>query len=186
MCGVAGEATWGGEKSRQAEQDEYDGSEFMTGGGPAGMQGAQCKQMWTSSNRNISIKLYIEQLLHNYVPKIKVSFQNIHEKKYKIKLRTGKLAYLVYLHGFSEKVCILLKSTEKLNFGLMRTIKKFTNFFTHDSNQIWTLSNEHGNCQNWVSWRVKRIHGGWKTDMGPQDSAVFRLQYNSQLESSRI
>ena len=152
MCGVAGEATWGGEKSRQAEQDEYDGSEFMTGGGPAGMQGAQCKQMWTSSNRNISIKLYIDQLLHNYVPKMKVSFQN----------------------------------TEKLNFGLMRTIKKFTNFFTHDSNQIWTLSNEHGNCQNWVSWRVKRIHGGWKTDMGPQDSAVFRLQYNSQLESSRI
>jgi hypothetical protein len=43
-CDFAGEATWGGEKSRQAEQDEYDGSEFMGGGG-GGVQGAQCKQM---------------------------------------------------------------------------------------------------------------------------------------------
>ena len=93
MCGVAGEATWGGEKSRQAEQDEYDGSEFMTGGGPAGMQGAQCKQMWTSSNRNISIILYIDQLLHNYVPKIKVSFQNTYEKKIKLEYEPGILHF---------------------------------------------------------------------------------------------
>lgn len=41
----AGQATWGGEKTRQAEQDEYDGSEFMAGGAGPGMQGAQCKQM---------------------------------------------------------------------------------------------------------------------------------------------
>jgi hypothetical protein len=39
---LSGEATWGGEKTQQAEQDEYDGSEFMGGGGG---HAPQCKQM---------------------------------------------------------------------------------------------------------------------------------------------
>jgi hypothetical protein len=40
---LSGEATWGGEKTQQAEHDEYDGSEFMGGGG--GGHAPQCKQM---------------------------------------------------------------------------------------------------------------------------------------------